>query len=463
MLWLVKANGEIKTMIDNTWQNTQLTEPLTSQNYLDYGFDITIVTEEQWNQLGIDNFEILCWTTDTNDINLIANTNPFKPLDEIQKEPFEVLVYSDNPYIETIKLELTVPEYKPIELLTDPEIITWTDSDTPLSIEFTGKKDIIQTFDNPKILAYNTNNISPDVDVSGNPNAGYYKYKTIIDDATTPDNPDLILKNETNWITNDTNDVVTVPAGFVNKINPYKIDVNVRQFDDTDIIGTGQVLLYNQSPIFILAVVSYNTLSATIDDPNGDLIRYKILLNNKQVYPYTGEWSEYQVSPCAILHDFQTSDIILGQINTCTIIVQDEFGVQSTHNVTFLGEYSGLLFADENYNYYSADVNTILRRLNFGIIIAGLESDIAKVKLINRNYYAVKNIVLSLNKTNIPYGTDVKISQKGGTDFYGQDTLTYNTVLNSNEEIEFFVRVYSDVESFGQGVFDINVLAEVVE
>lgn len=129
---LVKLNDRILTLFNNVWIDTGLTEPLTQQDYLDYGIsDISLITEEQWNQLKTDNFVILCWTDSEEDMNLIANTHPFKPLDEIQQEPFEVLAYTDNPDLESLELELTVPEYKPIDLLDDTfEILTYTDADS---------------------------------------------------------------------------------------------------------------------------------------------------------------------------------------------------------------------------------------------------------------------------------------------------------------------------------------------
>src|SRR5690606_39035661 len=134
----------------------------------------------------------------------------------------------------------------------------------------------------------------------------------------------------------------------------------------------------------------------------------------------------------------------------------EEFGVEASLDpLTFMGTYVGVMFADSGGEYYSTDSGALLTSLDFGIFFAGFDSDIARVRLINQNYFPVRNLTLTLNKNSMATYTDVKISKQGGTSFSGQDSLVFPETIASGEEVEFYVKIFTDKLARGVGNFEI--------
>lgn len=427
---LFKQNDKIFYFDGINFVDTNLTEPLSQQDFEQYGMDdISVIPKEKISEL--DNFEVLTWTDS-----------------------------SDAP-----KLELTIPETKPYKLLKDPYIAHWSEDSTNPTINFTGKIDVINKFDNVNILGYSSiKDTKANGEVSGIPKDKYYKYRVTINDTTTIQNPDDILIDwQKDWITHDVTNTITIPAGYVNKVNPYHINIDVKQFDDKRISSYGQVILYNQEPIFMLGAVSFNTLSVTIDDPDKDTIQYQIILNGEKIYPEDSEWSQHYQTPYPLIHKIDKSKIKVGVKNSCVVNVRDQFGAEASLDLSFVGTYDGLLFADENGEYYSLDPETILKRLDFGTIIAGFDSNIAKVKLINQNSYKVKNIQVKLDKKEIQPYTDVLISKTGDDDFKPQDSLLYTQEIDSGEEVVFYVKIQTGMLAGGFSQFGIQAQADIVD
>ncbi len=430
MYTLFKENNEIFYFDGTNFINTNLIEPLTQQNFEQYGMtDTSIIPKEKIAELG--NIEILTWTSNT-----------------------------DIPQV-----KLTIPETKLYKLFDDPYIVSWSDStDNPI-IDFTGKIDIINRFEDINILGYSYDeNIEPSGTVSGISKDNYYKYRvTVNDTTTTEDIDDILIDWQQDYITHNIANTIVIPANYINKVNPYFINVDVEQFDNKTISAYGQVLLYNLEPIFMLGAVSFNTLSVTIDDPDRDMVQCQIILNGERIYPEYDEWSYPSQTPFPLIYKIDRSKINIGTTNFCIVNARDQFGVQASLDLSFVGSYDGLLFADTNNNYYSLDPETILKRLDFGTIIAGFNSDIAEVKLINRNAFKVKNIQITLDKQSIQPYTDVLISKTGGNNFIPTNNLLYTEEIDSGEEIKFYVKIQTDILASGFSQFGIQAQADIVD
>ena len=107
--YFILENGTIKTFVEGEWVDTNLTEPLTDEEYLEFGIeDLSEVTEVAWNQLG-DIFELISWEEDLDVVDnkwLNIDTANFSPLMLLnEKDDFEILTYSDKadsiPYTNT--------------------------------------------------------------------------------------------------------------------------------------------------------------------------------------------------------------------------------------------------------------------------------------------------------------------------------------------------------------------------
>ncbi|OPH47579.1 hypothetical protein BC351_10325 [Paenibacillus ferrarius] len=433
---LVLSNGYYRKFNGTSWEVVSATP--TETDYLNNGMDdISTIPESAWSQLtGI--VEIDCWTDNfvKAEVQFNFETNPFTLADVWEGKSIEVLCYTDDPLAGNQNMKV--------------------------SMNVTGRRNLIKNIPNPTILAYNTNpNTVVNGSMSGIPKDRYYKYKVTIDDTSTPNNPDDILSDWSNWKTTNTDTSVTVPAGYVHKLNPYNIKVEAQQLDNKIISSIGQVLLFNQSPVFIMGAISYNTLSVTLDDPDGDTIQYQILLNGKVVTPEDGGWSPPQTVPFPIVYKFDTTDVLIGKSNTCTINVKDEFGVVATLTLTFTGDYNGIMFSDASGSYYSTDSGAVIKQLDFGMLVAGFNSDIATIRIVNKNYFPVKNIELSFDKSKIAQYTDVKMSKYSGDSFLDSDTLIYDNVLKSGEYVEIYIRIKTQMFANGGSLFKINAKANI--
>ncbi len=348
--------------------------------------------------------------------------------------------------------------------LQNPYIVHWSKDQEIPTLTFTGDIDAINKFNDVNILGYTSDEeIEIEGQVSGIPKDNYYKYRVTINDTATSQDPDDILKDWSDWKTQNVTDSVTVPAGYVNKVNPYLINVDVEQFNDVKLSAYGQVVLYNEDPFFMIGMVSYNTLSVTIDDPDSDKIKYQVWLNDEKVYPKDDEWSDFYQTPYPVIYKLDKSKINIGEVNSCVVIAQDEFGAESSLDLSFVGFFDGLLFADKDGDYYSLDPDTILKRLDFGTIVAGLSSDVAMIKVVNQNHFKVKNINITLDKKEIQPHTDILLSKEDGDNFNPQSSLLFSEEVESGEEVIFYIKVETGMLAGGFSEFRINVNADIVE
>lgn len=221
------------------------------------------------------------------------------------------------------------------------------------------------------------------------------------------------------------------------------------------------VTVVNDVPI-ITAVMKGLTLNLRIDEPETDKVQYRVELNGVQVLPPNG-FTDLQDAPIMYQYTFKSSEVNIGSTNTLTIYVRDELGGETTKSITFVGDYSGIMFADPQGNFYSTDLGEVLKYLDFGAIIAGQTSLSVPVRLINKNGFKVTNIILSNDNNEQQPGARLEMS-KMDLPFTPEDELFYSDVLDYNDELTFYVRLVTDVgTSPRSGKFTIFVKGDPTE
>lgn len=155
--------------------------------------------------------------------------------------------------------------------------------------------------------------------------------------------------------------------------------------------------------------------------------------------------------------------MIIGGVNTLKVEFQDFFGTTDFWLTQFVGEYSGVMFADEQNKYYSTDAGELLRSLDFGTIIAGQTSQAKVVYVQNKHSFDIQNVLLSKLSGTLPEGVELQIS-KTEYPFEPENNLLFKDLLHFNDKLAFYVRLRT-VKSAqpGFGEFDISVKADPVK
>lgn len=430
--FLIKTqDNKIQYLFDNMWVDTGLTEPLTEQNFRDYKMkDLSVITSDQWVELG-DNFEVLMWT------------------DAVNPE---------------LCLSATVPEYKPFDLIDNPydlEILTWTDGEE-LVLSATGDTDILAAVDstNPEVLVWTNDGVISTGQISGILDKPLYDYQVEIDNSITPENPDKILIPWTQ-ADGDISNIAIIPAGYVNSMNPYIVKVLVKEADGDVIESTGQILLYNTEPS-IVGEFAGGWVTGLLGDPEDDKIQYSIYLNDNKIYPLDTDFTELIPSPIDLDFEIPLEHILLGQQNNIVIKTKDEFGLEGSLELNFIGDYFGLMFSDVNGEYYSDNAGNILKYLDMGAIVAGQTTLPVEIMLKNNTRYAVNNMKLFRDRKTLPNNVDIELS-KTETPFIASDVLLFPDVMDKGSQVAFYVRVTSSNQAVGTGDFDIYVNSDIAE
>lgn len=84
----------------------------------------------------------------------------------------------------------------------------------------------------------------------------------------------------------------------------------------------------------VSGVINELTLTASINDADGDTVRYRILLNGVE----KEAWSPFMAVPFNIGYIMQQKDIVVGYQNTLTVEVEDDLGQQTLVDFDFVGQ-----------------------------------------------------------------------------------------------------------------------------
>lgn len=202
------------------------------------------------------------------------------------------------------------------------------------------------------------------------------------------------------------------------------------------------------------------TLTGSLSDADLTRVQYKVTLNGESFYPSNGEWTALSEPPQNINITMKTSDIKMMDWNTLRVDFRDFFGTEDYWQTTFVGNYASLMFKDTDGNYYSDDVGQVLQYLDFGNIVAGEVTVSHEIILKNQYGYAVKDIEIVPNTSYLPEGVLIEMSKTNDT-FIPESDLLYSEGLDDNEELSFFVRMNTDVNSIPNeyNKFDVFVKA----
>jgi hypothetical protein len=246
----------------------------------------------------------------------------------------------------------------------------------------------------------------------------------------------------------------------------FIIGLNVIKFVIEDSLGgetikTYNVIKKNTAPVVTIGDVKGGLLIATIDDADGDRVRYKVFLNNQpeQIFPTNG-FTNFLKVPFDVNVRFPQSKINVGQTNRAKIVFEDDMGIQTSREFLFMGDYSGLMFCDAFEEYYSTNIGEILRYLDFGTIVAGQTSLAERVFIKNTLGYPVENLTIKTVQRELePPHSKVEISRYDSP-FIAEPTLTFPEKIGDQEKISFYIRVVTDREAKWGGMFDITVKAD---
>lgn len=257
-------------------------------------------------------------------------------------------------------------------------------------------------------------------------------------------------------------DEVTIPITLLtSSVVTYAVKITVL-FESGNVAKASRpVLLYNIDPTIIVAVQK-NTVYLTIGDDDQDLVRFNIYLNGKKVFPEDEQFTDWQ-PPLSTSVRLDSDSVLVGEVNRVVVNVEDEWGGRNTAEHLFIGQYFGVLFADEQGKYYSDDLGQILRTLNFGLLTAGTTSNVEKVRIYNQTSDTVSKITLSSDKEtkpnlmNIYYGW----TPEGLTEDI--EPLIYTEKIKDGEYIELFLQVKLDLEyEERHSTFDTVLEAETI-
>ncbi|MCR8963578.1 hypothetical protein O0550_10260 [Brevibacillus halotolerans] len=247
--------------------------------------------------------------------------------------------------------------------------------------------------------------------------------------------------------------------------NELLIGKNTVRIEVVDEVGgastyTTEVTKINNPPM-IAATIKGSFLSAKITDEDGDRIRYKMYLNNKQVIPANG-YTNLMNTPVMLNQSFHRTLINVGEENVLKIEALDEIGGTFSKDIRFTGVHSGLLFCDAEETLYTTEIGELLKYLDFGDVISGQTTPAERVWVKNTLGFPVNDITITVDQGDFDgVNTRVEIS-RFDSPFVGKDRLVFSGLTNHDEKIDFYVRIVTKKKSNSSGKFNIAVKAEPV-
>jgi hypothetical protein len=127
----------------------------------------------------------------------------------------------------------------------------------------------------------------------------------------------------------------------------------------------------------------------------------------------------------------------------------------SSYDLHFI---EGLMFHDDVPEYYSTSRGLILKFLELPLLYAGQQTDVYKITLENTFDTTVTDVLLEAD-LSLPDGCSVKFSLVESP-FEDLNNLPFTSIA-PYEEIDFYIKMYSQAISVGEGSFDIRVKGTV--
>jgi hypothetical protein len=490
----LKKDNTIYNVIDGTLNDTGLEEPLTEEDYLEHGMDD--LGNVPFNELG-HIFEVLTYADFEGEQSIKLSIPESTPLDWLD-DPNPVLVtYSEGSEPPTLYVTLEVEQKVEFWVSKDEHQThwvfrdgAWQESDIGMS-----KEEIEAITPAQWALWFERGTLDFKIRLSGLRVPGETEGPWVESITVTfPENEAPLIKNFLLTPDEFHNEYVELSATIEDQEGDpvyYQVLINgerVYPADDewspplesgTEIflaynhpyfnVGTntvtlrvkddrgkereqsGEVILLNNPPTITLTHTNFN-LHATLGDEDGDDVSYRLLINGKQFYPEGEGFSEPISAPAAIVIPWGSQDLILGEENTLRLEVKDAIGEVTSTEFTVVGHYQGLMFVDEEGNYFTTDQGVILQELDFGPLVAGRTSPVRKLILRNQLGEPVENPEITISHDVLDVAINISSQEEP---FVPKDHLN-PPAMGDGDTYEFYVRVYLNKNATTGGSFRIN-------
>lgn len=270
---------------------------------------------------------------------------------------------------------------------------------------------------------------------------------------------------------------VNILVDYFNNFVDGKIKIEVIYANNLVEVKTYNVQLVNTAPNILFSDIINNKLNLTVTDDDSDPIKLSIKLNGRNYFPSSGGFTDYLDTPYFYSTHFSSDELNINlkdfatPNNIITVTVIDKYGAETQMHKAFVGEFIGVMFVDENNDFYSDDTNryeddaNILKEQYLGNIRAGTQGDKKLTYVLNKTQFKLTNIKLILNTVGIPDKTYVKLSKNLSTNFSNMSSeLDFeNLQLDIGEKLPFYVQANTEVLSLGGGYYYIDVIADPVE
>ncbi|WP_338708257.1 hypothetical protein MHI48_09535 [Paenibacillus sp. FSL H7-0942] len=437
--------------------------------------------------------KIIEYTDDPNqtESTITIETEPFTLYDELG-DSVDVLYYTDDPTKTSAELNITANYSLLDELEGDFDVVTWTNDEEVIA----GNRDMMLTYN---ALPFEQLIVQP-TDI-----ALYGDVKKVVATKVTENSPEGILRMAASfdsgltwktyrfnkWLDLDIQDTTLFKRKGMNldtlnaipekdlialtRIAYYfdssKHYENSYSLDEVKMVVDAprhavefrdmSLQLLNTTATIDLTF-SGNKLTGVLDDADQGKVKYRVLLNGKTYYPADGNFTRLAASPFNIELNIDERNVNFGEENTLKVEFQDYWGAVDSREIKFIGSYSGLMFMDESGDFLSDTFGGILKKLDYGVIIAGQTTLTKKVRIKNLLGYAVDHVYLEMDKKFETDGVEVQLSRQADP-FLPIDYLTYG-LIQPEDSIDFYIRIATDIHAKPNpnGNFEMKVTADRV-
>ncbi|ETT36725.1 hypothetical protein C161_09448 [Paenibacillus sp. FSL R5-192] len=445
---------------------------------------------EEWEDKEI---KIIEYTDDPNqtESTITIETEPFTIYDELG-DSVDVLYYTDDPSKTSAELNITA-NYSPLdELEGDFDVVTWTNDEEVIA----GNRDMMLTYN---ALPFEQLIVQPtDIALFGD-------VKKVIATKVTENSPEGILRMAASfdsgltWKTYRFNKWLDMDIQNTTLFKRKGMNLDtLNAIPEKDLIDLTRIAYYFDSSkhyenSYLLDEVkmvvdaprhavefrdmslqllnttatidltfSGNKLTGVLDDADQGKVKYRVLLNGKTYYPADGNFTRLAASPFNIELNIDERNVNFGVENTLKVEFQDYWGAVDSREIKFIGSYSGLMFMDESGDFLSDTFGGILKKLDYGVIIAGQTTLTKKVRIKNLLGYAVDHVYLEMDKKFETDGVEVQLSRQADP-FLPIDYLTYG-LIQPEDSIDFYIRIATDIHAKPNpnGNFEMKVTADRV-
>lgn len=215
----------------------------------------------------------------------------------------------------------------------------------------------------------------------------------------------------------------------------------------------------NSSPDIVITNDDYR-MNADISDPENNDISVQIEINGNIVLPFT----EFLSSPRLFKYEWNSSDILIGEMNKGTVRVKDIWGAERSQNFYFLGSYKNLLFYNDKNQLYSTGNGETLIDIDLGRLVDGTPSEINKVILENNTGYALENVLInSVYSEEIP--ADLKLYLSESEDpFIPQSIINLSSSMGIKERKDIYFKIINnDSRGVSPGTIRMSASGKIIK